>query len=109
MCAQEATLGRRYRAYGNSTSRRAVGPEASVVPAERFVVTLTSVESGEVAEETVKGMKRKLVEMVKKLNKLKAMISRLEGDVLYKTTQVKAISFPVILCRDNNMKLYDVN
>lgn len=54
---------------------------------------------------SIQGLKRKLKEMAKEKNELKNKVSKLEGDLLCKRTQMKAMSLHVGHLEEQSRKL----
>lgn len=73
--------------------------------AEEGLVTYLSVASFEGEQDTLQGLKSKFEEMVAEQNKFKTNVSRLDGDVLYKNMQMKAISFHVERLEENGRNI----
>lgn len=69
------------------------------------MVTSLSVASAESEEDILQDLKRKLEEMARKQNQLKTKVSKLEGDLLYKATQMKAMKVNVECLEDHGRKL----
>lgn len=69
------------------------------------MVTSLSVASGEGEEVTLKVLRSKLEKMAEEKKNLKTKVYKLKGDLIYKSTQMKAINLHVEHVEEQNRKL----